>query len=61
MPGIWTKRGGTKRRARKISRAPFIVGHAPQVRITKTTLSGAAQKLSVAPISVDIYRFAVEQ
>lgn len=45
----------------KDSQATDEVGQAPQVRITKTTLSGPAQKLSVAPTSVDIYRFAVEQ
>ena len=37
------------------------VGQAPQVTITKTAGSGSAQELSVAPISVSIYRFAVEQ
>jgi alpha-N-arabinofuranosidase len=37
------------------------IGQAPQVSITKTTLSGSAHTLSVAPISVDVYRFPVEQ
>lgn len=37
------------------------VGQAPQVTISKTTVSGPAHELSVAPISVNIYRFAVEQ
>jgi alpha-N-arabinofuranosidase len=53
-PTLWQVTG-------KDLQAADEVGQAPQVRITKATLSGAAQKLSVAPISVDIYRFAVEQ
>ncbi|MGB8479316.1 MAG: hypothetical protein WCE63_10800 [Acidobacteriaceae bacterium] len=36
------------------------VGQAPQVRITKTPVSGSAYRLSVAPISVDVFRFPVE-
>lgn len=37
------------------------VGQAPQATITKTTVSSPAHELTVAPISVSIYRFAVEQ
>jgi len=37
------------------------VGQPPQVTITKTTVTAPARKLSVAPISADIYRFPVEQ
>lgn len=35
------------------------VGQAPQVTITKTTVRRSAHTLSVAPISVDVYRFPV--
>ena len=37
------------------------VGQAPQVAITKTTVSGSAHNLSVAPISVNIYQFPVAE
>ncbi len=37
------------------------VGQAPQVAITKTAMNDPTSRMSVAPISVDIYRFAVEQ
>lgn len=36
------------------------VGQAPQVSITKTVVGGSADRLSVAPISVDVYRFPVK-
>ncbi|HET9086539.1 MAG TPA: alpha-N-arabinofuranosidase [Acidobacteriaceae bacterium] len=36
------------------------VGQAPQVTIKKSTVGGPARDLSVTPISVNIYRFAVE-
>ncbi|HKV24017.1 MAG TPA: hypothetical protein VJN93_05440 [Candidatus Acidoferrum sp.] len=37
------------------------IGQAPQVTITRATVMDSAQKLSVAPISVNVYRFPVEQ
>jgi len=37
------------------------VGQAPQVTITRGTWSGSLHSLSVAPISVSIYRFPVDQ
>ena len=35
------------------------VGQAPQVRITKALVSGSAHRLTVAPISVDVFRIPV--
>ena len=35
-------------------------GQAPQVEVKETTIGKAPATLSVAPISIDIYRFAVE-
>jgi alpha-N-arabinofuranosidase len=37
------------------------VGQAPQVEVKETAIGGAPATLSVAPISIDIYRFAVAQ
>ncbi|MGH9616304.1 MAG: alpha-N-arabinofuranosidase, partial [Acidobacteriaceae bacterium] len=37
------------------------VGQAPQVSVMRTIVSGLPRTLSVAPISVDVYRFPVEQ
>ena len=37
------------------------VGQTPQVTITRSTVSGSHQRLTVAPISIDVYRFAVAQ
>jgi alpha-N-arabinofuranosidase len=37
------------------------VGHAPQVEVKETAIGEAPATLSVAPISIDIYRFSVAQ
>ncbi len=37
------------------------VNQAPQVTMTKTTVSDSPHRLSIAPISVDVYRFRVEE
>jgi len=54
QPTLWQVTG-------KDLQATDQIGQTPQVGITKTTLSGTARKLSIAPISVDIFRFAVQQ
>jgi alpha-N-arabinofuranosidase len=53
QPTLWQITGTTLQ-------ASDQVGQAPQVKITKAMVPGPAHKLSVAPISVDVYRFAVE-
>jgi len=52
-PALWQITG-------KDLQASDQVRQAPQVRITKTTVTGSLQELSVAPISVNVYRFPVE-
>ena len=37
------------------------VGQAPQVTITKTTLSGSAYRLLVAPYSIDVFQIPVAE
>ena len=54
QPTLWQVTG-------KDLQATDQIGQTAQVRVTKTTLSGTARKLSIAPISVDIFRFAVQQ
>ena len=37
------------------------MGQTPQVTITRSTMGGSQRRLTVAPISIDVYRFAVAQ
>ncbi|MGB8477454.1 MAG: alpha-N-arabinofuranosidase [Acidobacteriaceae bacterium] len=53
QPTLWQITG-------KDLQAADQVGQAPLVAITRSTVSGSVHRLSVAPISVDIYRFPVE-
>jgi alpha-N-arabinofuranosidase len=53
-PTLWRVTG-------KNLQAADQVGQSPQVTIDKTTVSGSGHRLSVAPISVNIYRFALDQ
>lgn len=52
QPTLWQITG-------KDLQAADQVGQAPQVTIKKSTVGGPARDLSVAPISVNVYRFAV--
>jgi alpha-L-arabinofuranosidase len=54
QPTLWQITG-------KDLQAADQVGQAPQVTITKATVTGSAHKLSVAPMSVDVYQFPLEQ
>jgi alpha-L-arabinofuranosidase len=54
QPTLWQITG-------KDLQAADQVGQAPQVTITKTMVRGSGHQLSVAPISVNVYRFPVEQ
>lgn len=53
QPALWRITGNSLQAADQVEQAP-------QVTITKTNVSGSAHTLSVAPNSVNIYRFAVE-
>ncbi len=54
QPALWQITG-------KDLHAVDEVGQPPQVTITRSTMSGSANKFSVAPISVNVYRFRVDQ
>ncbi|MGB7198933.1 MAG: alpha-N-arabinofuranosidase, partial [Acidobacteriaceae bacterium] len=54
QPTVWQITG-------KNLQAADQVGQTPQVTITRSTVSGSPQRLTVAPISIDVYRFAVAQ
>ena len=53
-PTLWQMTGKTLEAANR-------VGQEPQVAVKEISLSGASGKISVAPISINIYRFPVAQ
>jgi len=54
QPTVWQITG-------KNLQAADQVGQTPQVTITRSTVNGTPQRLTVAPISIGVYRFAVAQ